>query len=287
MAGTEEDRIRLEGDATSVIGAVVDFYERHLQERYEDHVEELRGMKRVVMGQHNTYIRAWSLWTPTKCKEDLQRHWQAVPKAEKNGAAGRAYDALELRVNGLIEGMEKHVKRGVHGFLEQMSYDMCKILKLTAAASIYEFGMQRYRDAPEGLKRVDQIAQELGKDRDLGANQTKVVSEALQNIFRQNVRVNRLFHTRYDLDALDAEQLLWLDGPVAEILNSCEEMAILLITTGAALYQHTLEFRRYLAARFGYAEGMGLMAPVLQDETLSVRMLLNELKTLSVAARVT
>jgi hypothetical protein len=231
MAGTEEDRIRLEGDATSVIGAVVDFYERHLQDRDGVVVEELRGMKRVVMGQHNTYIRAWSLWTLTKCKEDLQRHWQAVPEAEKNGDVRTDYYALALRVNGLIEGMERHVKRGVHGFLEQMSYDMCKMLQLTAAASIYEFGMQRYRDAPEGLNRVDQIAQELGKERDLGANQTKTVIEALQNIFRQNVRVNRLFHARYNLDALDAEQMRRLDGPVAEILSSCEEMAILRVTT--------------------------------------------------------
>ncbi len=132
------------------------------------------------------------------------------------------------------------------------------MLQLTAAASIYEFGMPRYRDAPEGLKRVDQIAQEVGKDRDLGANQTKTVSEALQNIFRQNVRVNRLFHARYNLDALDAGQMRRLDGPVAEILSSCDEMASLRVDKGAALYQHTLEFRRYLAARFGYAEGMGL-----------------------------
>jgi hypothetical protein len=48
MAGTERDRIRLEGEATSVIGAVVDFYERHLQDRDGVAVEELRGMKRVV-----------------------------------------------------------------------------------------------------------------------------------------------------------------------------------------------------------------------------------------------
>jgi hypothetical protein len=142
MAGTERDRIRLEGDATSVIGAVVEFYERHLQDRHNVEVEELRGMKRVVMGQHN-----------------------------------RAYVALELRVNGLIEGMEKHVKRGVYGFLEQMSYNMCKILQLTAAASIYEFGMQRYRDAPEGLNRVGGIAQELGKDLGLDSKQTKMVSD--------------------------------------------------------------------------------------------------------------
>ncbi len=87
MAGTEGDRIRLEGEATSVIGAVVDFYERHLQDRYEDHVEELRGMKRVVMGQHNTYIRAWSLWTLTKCQEDLQRHWQANGEAREERRA--------------------------------------------------------------------------------------------------------------------------------------------------------------------------------------------------------
>jgi len=58
MAGTEQDRIRLEGEATSVIGAVVDFYGRHLQDRHKVEVEELRGMKRGVMGQHNTYIRA-------------------------------------------------------------------------------------------------------------------------------------------------------------------------------------------------------------------------------------
>jgi hypothetical protein len=258
MAGTEGDRIRLEGEATSVIGAVVDFYERHLRDRYEDHVEELREMKRGVMGQHNTYVRAWSLWTLTKCQEDLQRHWRAVPEAEKNGDVERAYVALELRVNGLIEGMEKHVKRGVHGFLEQMSYDMCRMLGLTAAASVYGFDMPMYKDAPEGLRRVGDIAQELGKDLDLGAKQTETVSEALQNIFKQNVGVNRLFHAR--LDAPDAEQLLRLDGPVAEILDSCEKLASLRVTTGAALYQHTLEFRRYLAARFGHAEGMGLMA---------------------------
>jgi hypothetical protein len=258
MAGTEQERIRLEGEATSVIGAVVDFYGRHLQERHEDHVEELRAMKRGVMGQHNTYIRAWNLWTLTKCKEDLQRHWQAVPEAEKNGDAGRAYVALELRVNGLIEGMERHVKRGVHGFLEQMAYDMCRMLQLTAAASVYGFDMQRYKDTPEGLGRVGDIARELGKDLDLGAKQTAMVSAEMQNIFGQNVRVNRLFHAR--LDAPDAEQLLRLDGPVAEILSSCDKLASLRVTTGAALYQHTLEFRRYLAARFGYAGNMGLMA---------------------------
>jgi hypothetical protein len=218
MGGTERDRIRLEGDITSVIGAVVDFYGRHLQERHSVVVEELRAMKRGVMGQHNTYIRAWSLWTLTKCKEDLQRHWQAVPEAEKNGDAGRAYVALELRVNGLIADMERHVKRGVYGFLEQMSYDMCKILQLTAAASVYEFGMQIYRDAPEGLNRVDQIAQELGKDLDLGSNQTAMVSAEMQKVFAENVRVNRLFHTRYDLDALDAELLLRLHGAMTQIM---------------------------------------------------------------------
>ena len=260
MAGTERDRIRLEGDITSVIGAVVDFYGRHLQERHEDHVEELRGMKRGVMGQHNTYIRAWNLWMLTKCKEDLQTHWQAVPDAEKNGDAGRAYDALALRVSRVIADMERHVKRGVHGFLEQMSYDMCRMLQLTAAASIYEFDMQIYRDAPEGLNRVGGIAQELGKDLDLGAKQTKTVSEEMQNLFAQNVRVNRLFHTRYGLDALGAEQLVRLHGAVAEIISSCEKLASLRVTTGAALYQHTLEFRRYLSARFGDADSMGLMA---------------------------
>jgi hypothetical protein len=112
-----------------------------------------------------------------------------------------------------------------------------------------------------------------------------MVSAEMQNIFGQNVRVNRLFHAR--LDAPDAAQLLRLDGPVAEILSSCDKLASLRVDKGAALYQHTLEFRRYLAARFGYAGSMGLMAPVLQDENLNVRMLLNELKTLSVAARVT
>jgi hypothetical protein len=164
-------------------------------------------------------------------------------------------------VSRLIEEMAKHVKRGVYGFLEQMSYDMCKILGLTAAASIYDFDMQRYTKTPEGLKRVGDIARELGKNRDLGSNQTKMVSEEMQNLFAQNVRVNRLFHTRYDLDALDADQMLRLHGPMAEILNSCEAMASLRVGAGASLYQHTLEFRRYLTARFGYdAESMGLMA---------------------------
>jgi hypothetical protein len=106
---------------------------------------------------------------------------------------------------------------------------------------------------------VGDIAQELGKELDLGAKQTETVSAEMQRIFRQNVRVNRLFHTRYNLDALDAEQLLRLDGPVAEILDSCEKLASLRVDKGAALYQHTLEFRRYLAARFGYAGNMGLM----------------------------
>jgi hypothetical protein len=55
MAGAEGDRIRLEGEATSVIGAVVDFYERHLRDRDGAAVEELREMKRGVMGQHNTF----------------------------------------------------------------------------------------------------------------------------------------------------------------------------------------------------------------------------------------
>jgi hypothetical protein len=271
MAATEEDRIRLEGVATSVIGAVVDFYERHLQERYEDHVEELRGMKRVVMGQHNTYIRAWSLWTLTKCKEDLQRHWQTVSEAEKNGDAGRSYEDLVLRVNGLIADMERHVKRGVYGFLEQMSYDMCKILQLTAAASIYEFDMQRYKDTPDGLNRVGDIAQELGKNRDLGAKQTNMVSEEMQSLFAQNVRVNRLFHTRYDLDVLDAGQLLRLHGPMTEIISRCEKLASLRVTTGAPLYQHTLEFRRYLSARFGYAESMGQAKTVEMQKSLHTK----------------
>ena len=163
MAGSEQERIRLEGDITSVIGAVVDFCERWLTGR-DAFVEELRGVKMGVMGQHNTYIRAWSLWTLVKCKEDLQRHWQAVPEAEKNGDAGRAYVALELRVSRLIAEMERHVKRGVHGFLEQMSYDMCRMLQLPAAASIYEFVMPTYRDAPYGLGGVGDIARELGKD---------------------------------------------------------------------------------------------------------------------------
>jgi hypothetical protein len=259
MPGSEPERIRLEGDITSVIGAVVDFCERRLTGR-EEFVEELRGVKRGVMGQHNTYIRAWNLWTLTKCKEDLQRHWQAVPEAEKNGDAGRAYEDLVVRVNGLIADMERHVKRGVHGFLEQMSYDMCRMLQLSAAASIYEFDKPTYRDAPEGLNRVGGIAQELGKDLYLGAEQTKTVSEEMQNLFAQNVRVNRLFHTRYGLDALGAEQLVRLHGAVAEIISSCEKLASLRVTAGNALYQHTLEFRRYLSARFGDADGMGLMA---------------------------
>jgi hypothetical protein len=44
------------------------------------------------------------------------------------------------------------------------------------------------------------------------------------------------------------------------ILSSCDKLASLRVTTGAALYQHTLEFRRYLSARFGDADGTGLMA---------------------------
>ncbi len=94
MAGAEGDRIRLEGEATSVIGAVVDFYERHLRDRYEDHVEELREMKRGVMGQHNTYVRAWSLWTLTKCQEDLidrqrgahSEHYNRFMERKRSGA---------------------------------------------------------------------------------------------------------------------------------------------------------------------------------------------------------
>jgi hypothetical protein len=241
MAGTKKDRLRLEGTATSVIGAVVDFYEQYLKEQHENYVEELRGMKRGVMSQHNTYIRAWNLWMLTKCKEELQTHWQAIPDAEKNGDVRTAYYTLALRVNGLIEEMERYVKRGIYGFLEQMSYDMCMILQLTTATSIYDFEMQRYTGTPEGLNRVDHIAQELGKPLDLSSNQTKMVSEEMQSLFTQNVRVNRLFHTRYRLDVLDAEQMLRLHGPMTQIINSCEKMASLRITTCASLYKHTFD----------------------------------------------
>jgi hypothetical protein len=145
---------------------------------------------------------------------------QIKPDDRKTEDVRTAYYTLSLIVNNLISEMEKYVDKGIRGFLKQMCYDMCKILKLTDATSTLDFHMAAYKLIPT----VNDVTNRLCEPHALTKVQKQKVGEKMQSLFDQIVSVSRLYSLLDGSDDVDDGGMLQLHILMTEIIHICQAM---------------------------------------------------------------
>lgn len=111
--------------------------------------------------------------------------------------------------------------KGIRGFLKQMCYNMCKILKLTNATSSLDFHMLRYIFNDDGIKLANDAANILCQTLSLTQSQREIVGEKMQSLFAQNLSISLLYPLLDGSDVVDDLGMLQLHRSMTEIIRIC------------------------------------------------------------------